>query len=289
MARFRFLPCLDSDEMAASRKLTSWIDRDLARSLGERAVVAAEDGFYFLEDGSKVAWRTQVERARASRISIAPEAPLPLHVVEPVEETVIQVANKTTLQAGRELVDAGHRPLALNFANGITPGGGFLSGARAQEEGLCRSSALFVTLQNDAMYQFHRARPRPDSTEWCIVSPDVPVFRGDAGNALKETWLLSFITSAAPYAPSIGQPESGDLLKKRIRRVLAIASAYGYKALVLGAWGCGAFGNDPQRTAEDFHEILTTEFCGHFSNIVFAITDWSPERRMLGPFRDVFQ
>lgn len=145
MARFRFLPCLDSDEMAAARKLTSWIDRDLARSLGERAVVAAEDGFYFLEDGSKVAWRTQVERARASRISIAPEAPLPLHVVEPVEETVIQVANKTTLQAGRELVDAGHRPLALNFANGITRAAGFFQEHEHRKKG-CAGQVLFLSL-----------------------------------------------------------------------------------------------------------------------------------------------
>jgi uncharacterized protein (TIGR02452 family) len=100
--------------------------------------------------------------------------------------------------------------------------------------------------------------------------------------------LLSFITCAAPYAPAIGQPESGDLLGQRIRRVLAIAQAYGYAALVLGAWGCGAFGNDVNRTALDFRQALEQEFSGSFSNVAFAITDWSPERRFLGPFRKVF-
>ena len=49
----------------------------------------------------------------------------------------------------------------------------------------------------------------------------------------------SVITCAAPYAPVIGQPRAGDLLKKRIHRVLAIARSYGHNALVLGAWGCG--------------------------------------------------
>jgi uncharacterized protein (TIGR02452 family) len=81
---------------------------------------------------------------------------------------------------------------------------------------------------------------------------------------------------------------AGDLLQSRIRRVLTIAAVFGYEALVLGAWGCGAFGNDPYRTAEDFREAIKTDFRGQFSEIVFAITDWSPERRFLGPFRDEF-
>jgi uncharacterized protein (TIGR02452 family) len=70
--------------------------------------------------------------------------------------------------------------------------------------------------------------------------------------------------------------------------VLAIAQAYEHAALVLGAWGCGAFGNDPHRTAIDFRQALEHEFSGVFSDVVFAITDWSPERKFLGPFRDVF-
>ena len=63
---------------------------------------------------------------------------------------------------------------------------------------------------------------------------------------------------------------------------------YGYEALVLGAWGCGAFANDPYRTAVDFRKALETDFRGYFSDVVFAVTDWSRERRFLGPFRDVF-
>jgi uncharacterized protein (TIGR02452 family) len=87
----------------------------------------------------------------------------------------------------------------------------------------------------------------------------------------------------------IDQPESGDLLQQRIRRVFEIAQAYGYTALILGAWGCGAFYNDTARTARDFRTALETEFEGAFSDVVFAVTDWSPERRFLGPFRRVFR
>jgi uncharacterized protein (TIGR02452 family) len=153
---------------------------------------------------------------------------------------------------------------------------------------LCRSSALFVTLKADPMYTVHRKRPSPDSTDWAIYSPGVPVFRTDDGTPLDEPWRVSFLTCAAPYAPSVGQPLSGDLLEKRIGRVLAIAQAYGYSSLVLGAWGCGAFRNAPHRTAADFRAALEGPFAGAFEHVVFAIADWSAERRYLGPFREVF-
>ena len=138
------------------------------------------------------------------------------------------------------------------------------------------------------MYEDHRQRISSDSTDWAIYSPDVPVFRSDDGTNLDSPWLLSFITCAAPYAPSVGQPASGDLLQLRIHRVLEIAQAYGYTDLVLGAWGCGAFANDTKRTAMDFREALEGTFQGVFSQVVFAITDWSAQRKFLGPFRDVF-
>ena len=70
--------------------------------------------------------------------------------------------------------------------------------------------------------------------------------------------------------------------------MLAVARACGHDTLVLGAWGCGAFKNDVARTARDFRHALETEFAGAFSEVVFAITDWSPNRMFLAPFRDVF-
>jgi uncharacterized protein (TIGR02452 family) len=132
-------------------------------------------------------------------------------------------------------------------------------------------------------------RQRPDSTDWVIYSPNVPIFRHDDGTELNVPWMLSFMTCAAPYAYAIGQPEAGNLLQKRIYRILEVAQALGYSTLVLGAWGCGAFGNDTNRTAMSFRQALETDFRGAFSEIVFAITDWSVERKFLGPFRDAFE
>jgi uncharacterized protein (TIGR02452 family) len=181
------------------------------------------------------------------------------------------------------------RPLALNFANGVEPGGGFLAGSRAQEECLCRSSALYATLVGDAMYAAHGQRPLPDSSDWAILSPLVPVFRTDDGESLPEPWVLDFVTCAAPSAPRVGVEASAALLTVRIGRLLAIARAYDCDTLVLGAWGCGAFGNNTWRTAEDFRAALEGQFAGVFRHVVFAIADWSSERRFLGPFRDVFE
>jgi len=287
-SRLRILPVLDSAQLASARHRELRIPRDFAAALGRSAVEAAHKGSYVTATGEEVVWREAVQTAVASKASIPPDARLPAHAATAFAETRVQVANETTLGASRRLLEAGPRPLALNFANGIHPGGGFLSGALAQEEVLCRSSALYSTLAGDPMYDAHRTRPLPDSTAWAIYSPDVPVFRTDDGTTLPEPWPLSFITCAAPYAPTIGQPQAGDLLQQRIHRILGIAHAYGYSTLVLGAWGCGAFGNDPLRTAADFRDALGNDYAGAFSDIVFAVTDWSPERRTLGPFRDVF-
>ncbi len=264
------------------------IRRDVAARLGHSAVEAGRKGFYVTSNGRRVEWGKLVQTAVNSKISIPPDAILPQAQQAVFSETYVQVANETTLEAGQRMRDMGRTPLALNFANGINPGGGFLTGSRAQEETLCRSSALYLTLLGDPMYDAHRERPLPDSTDWAILSPKVPVFRTDDGTELEEPWLLDFITCAAPYEPRIGQPTAGDLLEKRIHRVLAIAKAYGYQDLILGAWGCGAFCNDPWRTARDFRDALENEFAGAFHIVVFAITDWSPERRFLAPFKETF-
>jgi len=288
MGEIKILPCQDSPEMALSRRSELNIPREVAFELGNSAVQISKQGYYLSPEGREINIQNAVQAACDEKQSIPPDSILPKKQYLLFTETRVQVTNETTFGASRRLINQELKPLALNFANGVHPGGGFLHGAKAQEEVLCRSSALYKTLVDDPMYEAHKKRPYPDSTAWAIYSPNVPVFRSDDGKPFSEPWLLSFITSAAPYAPTIGRALAGDLLKDRIHRVLAIAEAYGYSTLVLGAWGCGAFGNDPARTARDFRQALEKEFSGSFSEIVFAITDWSTERKFLGPFRDVF-
>lgn len=225
--------------------------------------------------------------------SYLPDADIP----DPVtarQETAIDVRNESTLDAARRLVAAGRRPVALNFASAKNPGGGFLGGARAQEESLARSSALYACLEGNSMYEFHRARHDAMYTNYAIYSPDVPVFRDDDGALLDEPYLCAFITSPAVNAKVVLERDASrraeirEAMRERVDKALAIAALAEHDAVVLGAWGCGVFGNYPPEVAELFRDALAGQFRGVFAEVVFAILDWSAERHFIGPFEEVF-
>ena len=218
MARLRIVPCVDGEETAAEVRRALAVTHDKAAALGLSALHASREGCYPNARGESVEIGAWVEAAVAARISLPPDAPLPQPHRERFAEMTVAVANETTMSAGRRLSDAGCSTLALNFANGVTPGGGFLAGARAQEEVLCRSSALYVTLEGDAMYEAHRRRPDHASSDWAILSSQVPFFRTDDGTPLDAPWRLDILTCAAPVADDAGGA-AAELLRQRIARV----------------------------------------------------------------------
>jgi uncharacterized protein (TIGR02452 family) len=281
---------MDSDQLAELRRRELYISREFGVYHAREVTKAIETGFYQGPRNQNVDWKREVVDAILAKRSIPPWQALPSPDRSITYDTEVQVTNETTVGAILRLIEARKKPLALNFANGARPGGGFLTGALAQEEAICRVSALYWTLVGDAMYIHHSYRERPDSTSWSILSPQVPIFASDNKTTLDKPVLADFITCAAPFAdgPSITRQEASGMLRQRIDRVLRIATAFGYTTLVLGAWGCGAFGNDTVQTAKHFRNALEDEFAGRFSDIVFAISDWSTERKFLGPFRDVF-
>jgi uncharacterized protein (TIGR02452 family) len=179
---------------------------------------------------------------------------------------------------------------ALNFASARHPGGGFWRGARAQEESLCRSSALYVCIRESAMYAHHSLLRDTMYTSWVIYSPDVPVFRDDDGALLEAPWRCAFITCPAPNVKVLLERDRSrsrelpSVYDDRIARVLSVAAGHGHDAIVLGAWGCGAFGGDAELVAERFHHALRTDFRGVFAEVVFAILDTSRDRRTIDPF-----
>lgn len=269
------------------------IDRRRAIELGRETVAILQAGRYQTEAGKIVEIGESARKAAANTESYPPGCELQMPEV-PERTTVIEVANETTLGAVRRLINKGHRPVALNFASAKSPGGGFLNGGRAQEESLARASALYACLDGNEMYEFHRGRRDPMYTDYAIYSPDVPVIREDDGTLLDDPYQCSIITSPAVNAKPVlerhpsRRAEIRDAMETRIAKVLAIAVVHGHEALVLGAWGCGAFGNDGREIAELFRVTLTDQFPNVFGKIIFAITDWSPERRFLGPFEEVF-
>jgi uncharacterized protein (TIGR02452 family) len=188
---------------------------------------------------------------------------------------MVEVTGESTLAAARRL---GGDVAALNFASARSPGGGFLNGAQAQEESLARASALYHCLRAaPEFYAYHRSHRELTYTDRVIYSPRVPVFRDDRGRLLDAAYPVSFLTAAAPNRAMIvlNQPEHlaavPGILRRRAGRVLQVAAAHGHRRLVLGAWGCGVFGNDPAEVADAFAGALAD--CPWFEHVTFAVLD----------------
>lgn len=250
-----------------------------------------ERGLYFGKNGTRVDLRPDLREAqRRTRYYAAVETlPTPDPGKHP---TQFRVVNDTTLAALLELTDRGFNPVALNFASATRPGGGWLSGAEAQEEHLCRSSALESCLRGQPAY----FRPPRSSLyeSWVIYSPAVPVFRDSHGHLLDAPWRAAFVTSPAPNQRA--WLERGGELKRvteefseRGSRVLAVAATQGHDAVVLGAWGCGVFGCDPREVAHTWHRLLFTgPYRGVFREVVFAVLDSTPTHHSLSAFQTQF-
>ena len=194
----------------------------------------------------------------------------------------IQVWEGTTQACAAELLAEGVERLALlNFASARNPGGGFINGARAQEEDLARCSGLYrCLLRQPRYYQANRNQSSMLYTDHIIYSPDVPFFRVDAAALLEEPFLASVITAPAPNAGQFHRKRRGrglrveETLRHRARCVLAVAREHGHRALLLGAWGCGVFRNDPATVADAFGAWLEgPEFGGDFDRVVFGVYD----------------
>jgi uncharacterized protein (TIGR02452 family) len=208
--------------------------------------------------------------------------------------TTIEVVNETTLSGIARVLADGRRPVAaLNFASARNPGGGFLNGSQAQEESLARSSALHASLLRAwEFYERHRAAPSLLYSDAMILSPACPVIRDDDGTLLEEPPLVTFITSAAPNAGAAAKsrPEEigqiAEVFRRRGEYVLALAAAHGYRHLVLGAWGCGVFRNDPAVVAGAFADHLRHGvWAGRFERVVFSVLDGSAAQDTLGAFQ----
>lgn len=195
-------------------------------------------------------------------------------------DTRIEVTSEGSVQAGLRLVRegggaGGARIAVLNFASARRVGGGFLGGARAQEEDLCRASALYRCLETQrAYYDANRAAPDALYTDHHIWSPGVPFFRDDRQKMLDAPILLSVITSPAPNTgalPGVDPAVIRSAIARRAAQVLAIAEREAHDTVVLGAWGCGAFRGDPASAADAFGVALEGRFAGVFARVVFAV------------------
>lgn len=207
----------------------------------------------------------------------------------------IRVVNEDSYMAVKHYQKQGQKTMVLNFANAIYCGGGFLNGANAQEESLCRSSTLFASISSEDakyMYEYNFMNRNPKDSDYMIVSPNVEVFR-DASGELMESFLTSVITAPAldlnGRASVLDYTQVQETMMDRIQKVLAVAYASGIKHMILGAWGCGAFGQDAKDIAGYFKAVLLKEkYYALFDEITFAVMDHSREKYNYQSFIDEF-
>lgn len=203
----------------------------------------------------------------------------------------IEVSLETTTQAAYRLLSEGKDDVvALNFASARNVGGGFLGGAIAQEEDLCRQSGLYACLKNKPTY-YNENILYPNSlyTDNIIYSPNVPFIRDNDLQWLDKPYSLSIISAPAPNISSMTNIDFEELNKviyNRIIKILEIAQFYNHKNIILGAWGCGAFGNDPELIANSFKKALKE--IPAFKHICFAIYDKRDGTPVFNTFLNVF-
>lgn len=258
------------------------------RAIAKETLDVLDARWYRAPSGAVVPLDETVARAVAGTVLHLPETPLDPPGAATGGPTTIAVTGESTLDAARRLAADG--PVAaLVFASAKNPGGGFRTGAQAQEESVARAGALYPCLTSvPEFYAFHRDQHDLLYSDRVIYSPAVPVFRDDKGRFLDAPHPVSMLTAAAPNRGAIMRNQPADIdridpvLAARAARVLDVAAYHGERRLVLGAWGCGVFRNSPAAVADAFADALAAR-PGRFDRIVFAVLD-----RGAAPIRAAF-
>lgn len=268
------------------------------KEIARQTLQVIEDGHYRNNLGEIVSLKNETDFAvKNTKLFRTEDFPEKFELTKSCPKTRLEVTDETTLEAAKRICkeNADENPFVLNFASARNPGGGFLGGAQAQEESLARSSSLYPCLTaNFAMYEYNRRGSSCLYSDWMIYSPLVPVFRNDDGSLIQKPYLVSFLTSPAVNAGVVKQKEPDKIHliepinKERARKFLWIANRENHRTLILGAWGCGVFQNDPAMIAQIFDELLTGEFDGCFARVVMAIYDKTPTRKVYQAFAGQF-
>lgn len=221
------------------------------------------------------------------------------------EDAKVVISKSSSFDAARKYNGS---VAVLNFASATNPGGGVIHGSFAQEECLCRCSTLYRNLiADEALAKFytpHRNGLSPLHNDDIIYTPGVTIIKSDSYNKLYSMPKVNVITCAAPNlrenpqntynneshseGVKITDQELLELHIKRARKILATAASFNNDTVILGAFGCGAFKNDPNIVAEAYKTVLP-EFIKCFKTIEFAIYCRNSEATNYETFKKVFE
>lgn len=189
------------------------------------------------------------------------------------DKTDITLMKLGTEDAIVKLADSSGKLCVLNYASYIKPGGGFINGHFAQEEVLCHVSNLYNVLNEhkDVYKERRNSVNKGLYSENFIYSPDIMFVRElyNTTNPIKCDVLTYAATCPAKKDKS---KEYYDTWAKRIKNAIVYPSIHNVDTLILGAWGCGMFGNDPLSLAQQWELIMPT-IDGLYKNVVYAIPD----------------
>ncbi|WP_079909535.1 TIGR02452 family protein [Paenibacillus sp. 32352] len=276
-------------------------NREIRSKMAKETLEILEQGYYHTE-GSQIVIENEIKEAIRASLLYSPDMleGLNSEIVTKIDRNactggpIIEVTDESTLEASARLVleEKRNKSACLNFASAKNPGGGFLGGSQAQEESLARSSALYPCIaQMNEMYSYNRSLKTCLYSDYMIYSPDVVVFREDRGTLLRQPYCISMITAPAVNAGVVRErePQNADqiipIMTNRIRSILSVAALQGNSAIVLGAYGCGVFRNDPREVARMFKQVILDEGYGSlFDKIVFAILDKTADKKIFNMF-----
>lgn len=281
--------------------------RERRRQIAEETLRDVSNGYYYTVDGTKYGFIETQQYGQANTIYVAPDdkeirrwqnptRPIRYPCDPPVPATV-SIVLSSTLKAIHYL----NRPNVgvLNFGNPLQPGGGFVSGAEAQEETLSRSSNLHCMLTSNEGTEFyvHHLNAETDgfNTHAMIYAPVVIFIRDDTGRYVPPS-KASVVTCAAVNRVEVRrhfregrevEDEVEKTMRERMGRVLRLFEECGDRHLVLGSFGTGVFGNSVEMVAGIWADLLVGEgarFQKSFEQVIFAIRD----QNTFEEFKDVF-
>lgn len=197
-------------------------------------------------------------------------------------ETEYRVLDESCIQTVLDMSKDGKESIGLmNFASAKNPGGGFLNGSQAQEEAIARVSnlaymqepflkELYVPNRKDNLYGLY--------TNHFLTIENVCVFKQESGDYLENPIAIHVVSVPAPnktvtktYEGHVTNSDIKQVLRLRIDNTLQAFMEMGSEHIILGAFGCGVFGNSPTDVAKIFRQLLNTKYKGCFKSITFSV------------------
>lgn len=230
----------------------------------------------------------------ASKTYVTPERFSGLKTFE--NSVKIELTGEKTVDAILRLKDAENVGV-LNFASARHPGGGFMTGAQAQEESLCLCSGLYsclITMEARKYFQENGKQPLSCYTDAMIYSSKVPFFKNSNNENVDYVCVDVLTCPAINRGALMGKDNLSSsisvydkMMYDRMFKCLCLFREQGCKTLILGAFGCGVFGNHPATISQNWYDLLSTYDFG-FDKIVFAVYDRPPNMSCFNHFSKIW-